>query len=361
MAASPHLYTLADREMLRAALVWKSGVQLDGKSACIRMSEVLRSGGRYAPSGTTLYHLFVATGGSRRPYLETLHALSRYLGYSDWHAFRQNTGKGSGIPVPMGRSHVVYPDLFAICLRSGRFEVIDEFLDNWRERLEDPLLYDVGLVIYRALRCDASLELPFYERYAGHPAARKAFFEFLADPDLRLVHADEGLRRYREVSGPVADQQGIQGRLLDRAMLSRYHLLPADPRTKELGSDICTDGTVGDALPATHLFPAMRYLAYAVWYDLLGGQRSRRRSGAVSRVIERVATCLQEERSELERNILFHTLVEALLRERLLDRVKPELARLFPEVDPDVYSDAGRLGAVLARRDHNVLNALQHR
>jgi hypothetical protein len=109
-----------------------------------------------------------------------------------------------------------------------------------------------------------------------------------------------------------------------------------------------------DQLNSIHLFPAIRYLTYAIWYDVLQ-RRTTRRKRRESLVIEWAAERLLQDRSELERNIIFHTLVEGLLRAGILDRVVPAIARLFPDIDTERFHDRVALERLLAEKEPNGL------
>ncbi|MFN6114689.1 MAG: hypothetical protein ACK46C_02300, partial [Flavobacteriales bacterium] len=195
---------------------------------------------------------------------------------------------------------------------------------------------------------------PFVTRYAAHPVVRRGLFELMADPDFQLAHADEGLQHYLSASRPMDDEQGLGDRLFARSMLFRHHVLKGDARAAEEGRRLYTYPLGPDELSAVHLFPAARYLTYAIWYDVLQ-RRTERRKHRESMVIAWAATRLLQDRSELERNIIFHTLLEGFEKARVLDRVMPDLLLLFPEVDPDALADPQRRAQLLSDREPNGL------
>lgn len=320
----------------------------------MRISDLLKKEGGYAPSGTTLYHLLVSPSGDRRPYLETLHALARLLGYRNWHEFR--SGNAPLNPEPALRLDQVFalPVLLETCIRKGRYEVLDDFLDQWIERIDHAAVFDLGLALYTVLYNHPEAAIPFYQRYAAHPVVRRGLFELMADPDFQLAHADEGLQHYLDASLPVDDEHGHRDRLFARAMLFRHHFLKGDARAAEEGRRLYSDMLGTDELNAVHLFPATRYLTYALWYDVLQ-RRTARRKQRESKVVDWAAERLLQDRSELERNIIFHTLVEGLLKAGILQRVVPDIARLFPDVDPERLHDRVALERLLAEKEPNGL------
>lgn len=354
MPAPRHAFSEADRELLRQALTLKLDVSLDGKAACMRISDLLKKEGGYAPSGTTLYHLLVSPSDDRRPYLETLHALARLLGYRNWHEFR--SGNAPLNPEPALRLDQVFalPVLLETCIRKGSYEVLDDFLDQWIERIDHVAIFDLGLALYTVLYKHPQAARSFYVRYAAHPVVRKGLFELMADPDFQLAHADEGLQHYLDASRPVDDEKGSNDRLYARSMLFRHHFLKGDERAAAEGRRLYSELLGPDELSAVHLFPATRYLTYALWYDVLQ-RRTVRRKQRESKVVDWAAERLLQDRSEQERNIIFHTLVEGLLKAGILQRVVPDIARLFPDVDPERLHDRVSLERLLAEKEPNGL------
>jgi hypothetical protein len=354
MPAPRHQFSEVDREHLRKAVEARLGFSLDGKAACLKASDMLKQLGGYAPSGTTIYHLFIAPAGHRRPYLETLHALSRVLGAANWHEFR------SSAPVvrcePELRLDQVFalPVLLETCIRKGGYELLDDFLEQWTDRIDHVAIFDLGLALYTVLYKHPAMARPFFARYAAHPVVRKGLFELMADPDHRLAHADEGLQHYLDASLSVNDEQGLNDRLFARAMLFRHHFLNGDERAAAEGRRLYSELLGPDELNAVHLFPATRYLTYALWYDVLQ-RRTERRKQRESKVIDWAAERLLKYRSELERNIIFHTLVEGLSKVGLLNRLIPEVSRLFPDVDADALECPDALRWLLNEREPNGL------
>jgi hypothetical protein len=354
MPAPRHEFTAADRALLRGSLEAMLHIPLQGKAACRKVSDRLKVQGGYAPSGTTLYHLLVAPIGNRKPYMETLHALARLLGSADWHSFRS---KGAGLrsdPALRLDQLFALPALLETCIRKGSYDVLDDFLDQWLDRIDHVAIFDLGLALYTVLYKDPALERPFYARYSSHPVVRRGLFELMADPDFQLAHADEGLQHYLSASKPMDDVQGLNDRLFARSMLFRHHVLKGDARAAEEGRRLYSRMVGLDQLNSIHLFPAIRYLTYAIWYDVLQ-RRTTRRKRRESLVIEWAAERLLQDRSELERNIIFHTLVEGLLRAGILDRVVPDIARLFPDIDTERFHDRVALERLLAEKEPNGL------
>lgn len=354
MPAPRHEFSEADRELLRSSLEATLHIHLEGKAACMKVSDRLKAQGGYAPSGTTLYHLLVAPTGNRRPYLETLHALARLLGFADWHSFRS---KGAGPrSEPALRLDQVFalPVLLETCIRMRNFEVLDDFLDQWLDRIDHPAIFDVGLALYTVLFKQPEMVRPICTRYAAHPVVRKGLFELMADPDFQLAHADEGLQHYLNASKPMDDEEGLGDRLFARSMLFRHHVLKGDARAAEEGRRLYSSMVGLDQLNAIHLFPATRYLTYALWYDVLQ-RRTARRKRRESMVAEWAADRLLKDRTELERNIMFHTLVEGSLRAGMLQRLVPDIVRLFPDVDPERFKDPKALDALLTEKEPNGL------
>jgi hypothetical protein len=352
-----HVFTVSDRTLLREALNARLGFPLDGKSACLRASDALRALGGYAPSGTTLYHLLIAPLDGRRPYPDTLHALARLLGAADWHALRRlRTSEADRIAIDQ---HAVleHPSLLAVCIRGGHYAAVDDFLEQWADRIDHVALYDLGLALYSVLHADPTATVPFYQRYAIHPVVRKAFFEQMADPDFRLANADQGLQHYLAATGTGDDGKGLGDRLFARSMLFRHHFLCGDPRAVEAGRSLYANMPAQDLLTAIHLYPATRYLTYALWYDVMQ-RRTDRRLRRESLVMEWIAERLREERTSLERDILFHTLVEGAHRAGLLNRLVPDILRLFPDIDPDGFTDASSVKRLIAAKDTNAVSRL---
>jgi hypothetical protein len=354
MPAPRHEFSEADRELLRQALTMKLDMPLDGKAACMRVSDLIKGQGGYAPSGTTLYHLLVSPMGGRRPYLETLHALGRLLGYRNWHEFRSDNAPVR--PEPALRLDQVFalPVLLETCIRKGSYEVLDDFLAQWTDRVDHKAVFDLGLALYTVLYKHPEAARSFYQRYAAHPVVRRGLFELMADPDFQLAHADEGLQHYLEASRPEEDEKGLGDRLFARSMLFRHHVLKGDARAAEEGRRLYTEPLGPDELTAMHLFPAARYLTYALWYDVLQ-RRTARRKRRESMVVEWAAERLLQDRSELERNIIFHTLVEGLHKAGLLKRLIPEVLRLFPGVDAEALRSPEALRRLLDEREPNGL------
>lgn len=349
-----HEFTAADRELLRIALSQKLDVPLNGKADCVRLSDLLRKERGYAPSATTLYHLLVSPLGDRRPYLETLHALGRLLGYSNWHQFRSSGSTTQ--PDPAIRLDQVFalPVLMETCIRRESYDVLDDFLDQWLDRIDHVAIFDLGLALYTVLYKHPDVARMFFHRYAGHPVVRRGLFELMADPDFHLVQVDEGLQFYLEASEPADAERGHGDRLFARSMLFRHHVLKGDARAAEEGRRLYSDMLGTAELNAVHLFPATRYLTYALWYDVLQ-RRTERRKQRESKVVDWAAERLLQDRNELERNIIFHTLVEGLMRAGILDRVLPDIARLFPDIDPERFNDRVDLERLLAEREPNGL------
>jgi hypothetical protein len=235
--------------------------------------------------------------------------------------------------------------------------VVDEFFEQWSDRIDHVALFDLGLAMYMVLYADPTAAVPFYQRYATHPVVRKAFFEQMADPDFRLANADDGLRRYLAASGTGDDGKGLGDRLFARSMLFRHHFLKGDARAAEEGRSLYSDMPDRDALNTVHLYPAARYLTYGLWYDVMQ-QRTARRVRRESMVVDWVAERLRDERTAIERDILFHTLVEGAQRAGILDQLRPDILRLFPAIDPDGFTDASSLHRLLAAKDPNGLTVL---
>lgn len=354
MPAPRHQFTESDRELLRHALERKLAIRLEGRSACIKAAALMKERGGYAPSANTLYHVLQDATSGRKPYLATLDALSVFLGFKDWHGLRM-----CAVPVreePGLRLDQVYalPALLSRCMQQGCHAVVDDFLDEWRDRLDHVSVFDIGLAIYTVLYKHPELERPFYARYAAHPVVRAGFFELMADPDFHLAHAAEGLQQYLEASGPEDEETAFRDRLFARAMLFRHHYLNGDGRMTDQGRVLYSDPLGRDALAIAPLFPATRYLTYALWYDVLE-RRTARRQRREAMVIDWAAERLLKDRSPLERNIVLHTLVEGLLQVDLLDRVLPDILRLFPEVDADAFKDPARIHELLTAREPNGL------
>lgn len=354
MPAPRHEFSEADRELLRQAVCVKLGIPLDGKAACLKVSELLKDQGCYAPSGTTLYHLLVAPAGDRRPYLETLHALGRLLGFRNWHEFRSSNAPVR--PEPALRLDQVFalPVLLETCIRRSSYEVLDDFLDQWTDRNDHIAIFDIGLALYTVLYKHPEAAVAFFQRYAAHPVVRRGLFELMADPDFRLAHADEGLQLYLKASRSADDGQGLGDRLFARSMLFRHHFLKGDARAAVEGRRLYADPSSPDELSAVHLFPAARYLTYALWYDVMQ-RRTARRKRRESMVVEWAAERLLQHRSELEYNILFHTLVEGLCKAGLLKRLIPEISRLFPDVDAEALRNPDALKRLLDEHEPNGL------
>jgi hypothetical protein len=354
MPSPRHEFSETDRELLGKALSLKLDRPLDGKAACVRLSDLLKEQGGYAPSGTTLYHLLISPMGDRRPYLGTLHALGRLLGYRNWQEFR--SGNDMARPEPALRLDQVFalPVLLETCIRKGSYEVLDDFLDQWLDRIDHVAIFDIGLALYTVWYKQPDAARSFFQRYAGHPVVRRGLFELMADPDFHLALIAEGLQHYLEASKAADDEQGHGDRLFARSMLFRHHVLKGDTRAAEEGRRLYSDMLGTDELNAVHLFPATRYLTYALWYDVLQ-RRTERRKQRESKVVDWAAERLLQDRSELERNIIFHTLVEGLLRAGILDRVVPDIARLFPDIDTERFHDRVALERLLAEKEPNGL------
>jgi len=354
MPAPRHEFNKADRKLLRRSLEVRLEIPLDGKASCIKVSDMLKAQGGYAPSGTTLYHLLVAPTGKRKPYMETLHAMARLLGFADWYAFRSDGAPRKAEQVIRLDQFFALPVLLETCLRKGNFEVLDDFLNQWLNRIDHVAIFDIGLALFTVLEQQPALERPFHARYAAHPVVRKGLFELMADPDFQLAHADEGLQQYLNASSSLDDRQGLGDRLFARSMLFRHYIMKGDPRAAEEGRRLYSSMVGLSELDAVHLFPATRYLTYALWYDVLQ-RRTDRRKRRESMVVEWAAERLLQNRSELERNIIFHTLVEGFEKASVLERVMPDLLRLFPEVDPDALANPQRRAQLLSVREPNGL------
>lgn len=352
MPAPRHQFNDFDREVLRQALEAGLGLKLFGKSDCIRAADLLRGKHGYAPSATTLYSLLCGQLSGRSPYRATLDAISVALGFKDWMSLRRNVAPMDQRQVHRLDLGLALPELLAICMRQRSYAVVDEFLEEWSDRIEDESISYLGLAIYIMLQREPELERPFYERYAAHPVARKCFFEMKADPEFRLPHADEGLLLYAKASMPEEDALGYRDRMFAGSMLFRHHYLTSDPSLVEQGKQLYSEGIDMDAVSTTHLFPAARYLMYAVWYDLLQRRTSRRKKRE-SMLLDWAAERLREERTGLERDIIFHTMVEGFERVNLLDRVMPDILRLFPDVDPGLLRDPRLRSQLLANRSPN--------
>lgn len=354
MPAPRHDFSGTDRELLRRALSDKLSMPLVGKSDCLRVADLLKEQGGYAPSATTLYHLLVSPQGGRRPYLETLHALGRLLGYGNWHEFRSDCAPARPEPALRLDQLFALPELLETCIRKGNYGVLDDFLDQWTDRVDHKAIFDIGLALYTVLYRHPEAARSFYQRYATHPVVRRGFFELMADPDFQLALADEGLQHYLEASPPEDDEKGLGDRLFARSMLFRHHVLKGDARAAEVGRRLYSEPYGPDELNVVHLFPAARYLTYALWYDVIQ-RRTARRKRRESMVVEWAAERLLQDRSELERNIIFHTLVEGLHKAGLLKRLIPEVLRLFPDVDAEALRSPEALRRLLDEREPNGL------
>jgi hypothetical protein len=355
MPAPRQYFDDLDRERLRQALERELTFPLDSRSACNKAAMMLGAKGGSMPSATTLYQLFVASTGDRKPYMETLHALSRSLGYRDWNKFREGTEVSlSGATLVLDQFQVL-PELMASCLRRACYEVLDDLFEGWSDRLDHGALYDLGFSIYLALLKDPGLAKPFYVRYADHPVVRRAYFEVMADPYFRIADADDGLQHYLDASAPVEEEKGFQDHLFGRSMLFRHHYLTRDGRVLDQGRSLYSNGIDLKQLNAMHVFPAARYLMYSIWYDVVQ-RRTERRKRRESMVIEWASARLLESRTTPERNIIKHTLLEGFRTVGLLDRVLPDLLRIFPEVDPNDLKEPSRFRELLSSVEANSLN-----
>jgi hypothetical protein len=346
-----HVLLPEELQRLRSAMEERLGFLLDRKSACTRASDEMRILDGSAPSATTLHGLFVRPDG-RTPYLETLHLMARFVGKRDWHDFQ---GDDPGlVEAPRFRLDPVHalPNMLISCMRRGQHGVLDDLFDAWSERLDDPGIYDVGLCIYVALYTAPDVAMPFYQRYAGHPTVRTGFFELLADPEFRLHGYAEGLAQYHAATGASDDAMNFRDRLFADTMIFRHHVLKGDPQAVARGSGLYTTGMDASLLNGTHVFLVSRYLAYALWYDVMQ-RRSARRKRRERTILEWAAGRLSKCSTQLERDIILYNLLEGFLRVGTIKEVMHDLLSLFPELDPELAGDEGRLRQVLAECDPN--------
>lgn len=330
------------------------GFVLDRKSACTRASDEMRILDGSAPSATTLHGLFVRPDG-RTPYLETLHLMARFVGKRDWHDFQ---GDDPGlVEAPRFRLDPLHalPGMVVSCMRRAQYGVLDDLFDAWSERLDHPGIYDVGLCIYVALYTAPDVAMPFYERYAGHPTVRTGFFELLADPEFRLHGYAEGLAQYHAATGASDEAMNFRDRLFADTMIFRHHVLKGLPQAAERGGGLYTGAMDPVLMARAHVFPVARYLAYALWYDVLQ-RRSARRKRRERVILEWAAERMARHASPLERDIILYNLVEGFLRVGTIKEVMRDLLSLFPELDPELAGDEQGLRQLLAERDPNGLH-----
>jgi hypothetical protein len=272
---SPFVYS-----ELRKYIRIKTGLLIQSKPECERLSSQSKEQTQILISASTLYRIFIAEENSK-PYLNTLNGLSVFCGFKDWYEFENHVNELARFDFSYGKIHInekPVGSFIKICIHNNQLDVLYQYASQFPEEIDFEKKIRIGYELYQSLLDNPNSNLAFFDKFSGLPLIREAFFELMADPDFQVKDYEYGLNCYSENLKPFEKKKDFQDWIFANSLLYRhYYLSKQIEKASEIGELLYNDSKIkDDSIDELFIFPKIRYLSYKIWYfDLMNLEKEK--------------------------------------------------------------------------------------
>lgn len=311
---------------LNEIIFHKTGLSLNSKADCNKLSNTISSGQFGYVSVSTLYRIFVLKSKKHNPYKHTLDILCTFAGYKDAVNFFESEKENSKRNLLSYRS--TSESLLYYSFKNESYNVLHDYFDS-TENISHVIKEKKAVEIF-----DVLLKLEknqnFFKTFAKHPFIRKYFFEIAHDPKFRISGYEIGYLHYLKNVKAEQDLQQFQDYIFGNCVLFRkYFIMNEFDKALLIGKLLYEKNISSDELYGKiHLFPLLRYAAYKLWYLHLKKASEVKIYSYAEEVLmlaeQKLMNCFGNER-----NIVFHTIGEVFTKMRMSSDYQNGLLTLF--------------------------------
>jgi hypothetical protein len=188
---------------LKIAIQIRVGVTVLNRPDCQRLSERLKNHFGIFISESTINRLYLGANESNHFYLDTLNQLVSIVFNSlTWNEYCQNYLSTKEASAELGFGLKINPKntLLYQNFEHRNWNTLNAYFENIQSEEVNKdvnfIFHELGTQLYSLARYSQRHELQLYKQFAQNPTVRKAFFEYLADPEFRLPNYVKGLDIY---------------------------------------------------------------------------------------------------------------------------------------------------------------------
>ena len=265
---SPFVYS-----ELRKYIRIKTGLLIQTKPECERLSSQIKEQTQILISASTLYRIFIAEENSK-PYLNTLNGLSVFCGFKDWYEFENHVNELARFDFSYGKIHInekPVGSFIKICIHNNQLEVLYEYASQFPEEIDFEKKIRIGYELYQSLLDNPNSNIAFFDKFSGLPLIREAFFELMADPDFKIKDYEYGLKSYLNYCEPAVKFNDYRDIIFAKSMLFRhYYISGQSDKANHIGKELFESGQEHQFdFEALYIFPKFRFLAYRLLFKHL--------------------------------------------------------------------------------------------
>jgi hypothetical protein len=344
------------QSFLLLALENALGFRLDSASRCRLAEQTLEASG-FRVSYSTLYRFSQNTPDGHSFYRATLDLLSQFVGKSDWDEFREHCDRDQRF---MELAGVVgdfkVHSLIRRCIEHKELRGLYAFCESLPSDLNNDLTVRLGYELFRSLQVHSASTVRFYRNFSCLPFIRKAFFEYLADPEFRLANYDQGLKAYLNQVDCRDGGSSLQAFVFANCLLLRQaYFIGRLREVRRIANLLYADGSIARAVENMDGLPKFRFLCYRVlWFHAQGQYHLAEAThlGLTEQFVEQV-----DQARPFEQEMMLNTLLDVLMLIGASEEDKRSLvegmARASSYLD---FKSPSQFNAVLAATDHTRAN-----
>ena len=318
-------FTLSE---LKNQLALKLFFPIQGKSDCVKLSEILSAGGYGSISETTLYRLFVNNNGIL-PYQNTLNILSRYIGYSSWKEFVETVESNSysGKIIVNNRNQISNSLLFH-CIENESYSPLQDYFESIQER-EYSYKVNVALEVFDSLLQMKKPEL-FFSKFSKNKFVKEFVLEDGFDPAFRIKNYDYAYKLYSNEIKTKDSIESLQDFVFSQSVLFRYYFI--SNKLQEallLGDKLFNKSSINsEDLKNIFIFPNIRFKAYKIWFFEITKKSKIIIEDYANEILD-YCRLISLKNDSISNNIVFHTVAETFCYSSLDIEYHQELKNIF--------------------------------
>lgn len=260
--------------LLLRSLENRLGFRLNSAARCRQAESVLKASG-FNVSYSTLHRLSQQTPNGHRFYTSTLDQLAQYVCSHNWDGFQQKCDRDE---LFLEKAGIVEEQkirsLLSYCVQHNELRALHDFSEQLPEDINADRTIRFGFEFYQALQKYPANNRRFFKHFSQLPFIRKAFFEYLADPEFRIPNYTFGLQQFIKDTNPEQGQKQLQDFIFANALMLRHAYRTTDtPTLKRIGKLLYTDTELENTTSGLNIFPRTRYQCYRIlWLTATGKQ-----------------------------------------------------------------------------------------
>ncbi|MCF8465624.1 MAG: hypothetical protein K9G41_12330 [Flavobacteriales bacterium] len=258
--------------LLLRSLENKLGFRLSSAARCRQAEAALQAAGHHV-SYATLHRFSQQTPNAHRFYVSTLDQLATFVCNHNWDGFIQKCNRDE---LFLEKAGIVEEQevrsLLSYCVQHNELRALHDFSEQLPTDIDEDRTIRLGFEFYQALQHYPAHNRKFFKNFSQLPFIRKAFFEYLADPEFRIPQYTFGLQQFVKNTTAEGDKKQLQDFIFANTLLLRHAYRTNDIRTlKEVGKLLYANSELEKATAQLNIFPRTRYQCYRIlWLMAVG-------------------------------------------------------------------------------------------